>query len=83
MMMMMMVMMIIIIIISYHCKGLDSPSGFQVEALRFQDNQHVKVVRSTLNTGPLYSPGNILVCMISGFNHKADEILDVLKLHSV
>jgi hypothetical protein len=71
--------MMVMMMISCLCKGLDRPLGFQVEAVRFQDNQHVKVVRSTLNTGPLYSPGNILVCMISGLSHKADEILDVLR----
>jgi hypothetical protein len=41
--------------------GLYSPIGFQeVEAPRFQDNRHMKVVRlSALHTGRLYSPGNI------------------------
>jgi len=41
--------------------GLDRPWGFQeVEALRFQDNQDMKVVRlSSLHTGRLYQPGNI------------------------
>ena len=40
--------------------GLDRPRGFQeVEALRFQDNRHMKVVRlSDLRTGRLYPPGN-------------------------
>jgi hypothetical protein len=38
--------------------GLDRPVGFQdVEAPRFQDNRHMKVVRlSTLRTGRLYHP---------------------------
>jgi hypothetical protein len=37
------------------------PQGFQeVEAPRFQDNRHMKVVRlSALRTGRLYSQGNI------------------------
>jgi hypothetical protein len=41
--------------------GLDSPWGFQyVEAPRFHDNRHVKVVTfSALRTGHLYSLGNI------------------------
>jgi hypothetical protein len=41
--------------------GLDRPLGFkEVEAPKFLDNRHVKVVRlSTLCTGRLYSPGNI------------------------
>ena len=41
--------------------GLDRPWGFQkVEAPRFQDNQHMKVVRlSALGTDRLYPPGNI------------------------
>jgi hypothetical protein len=41
--------------------GLDSPWGYQeVEAPRFQDCQHMKVVRlSALRTGRLYPPGNI------------------------
>jgi len=40
---------------------LDSPLGFQeVEATRFQDSQHMKVVRlSALHTSCLYHPGNI------------------------
>ena len=39
---------------------LDRPWGFQeVEAPRFQDNRHMKVVRLALCTGCLYSPGNI------------------------
>jgi hypothetical protein len=43
-------------------RGLDSPRGFQdVEAPRFQDNRHMKMVRlSALRTGRLYPPGNIL-----------------------
>jgi len=38
--------------------GLDKPWGFQeTEALRFQDNQHMKVVRlSALRTSRLYHP---------------------------
>jgi hypothetical protein len=45
----------------YPITGLDSPCGFQeVEAPRFQDSRHIKVVRlSALHTGHLYSPGNI------------------------
>jgi hypothetical protein len=41
--------------------GLDRPLGFQeVEAPRFLDNRHMKVVRlSALHTGCLYPPGNI------------------------
>jgi hypothetical protein len=41
--------------------GLNWPTGFQqVEAPRFQDNRHMKVVRlSALCTGHLYPPGNI------------------------
>ena len=41
--------------------GLDRPTGFQeVEASRFQDIRHMKVVRlSALCTGRLYPPGNI------------------------
>jgi hypothetical protein len=37
------------------------PEGYQeVEASRFQDNQHIRVVRcSALRTGRLYHPGNI------------------------
>jgi hypothetical protein len=39
----------------------DRPRGFQeVEAPRFQDIRHMKVVRSSLHTGRLYPPGNIL-----------------------
>ena len=39
--------------------GLDRPRGFQeAEAPRFQDNRHVKMVRSALRTGRLYPPGN-------------------------
>jgi hypothetical protein len=46
--------------------GLDRPTGFQgVEAPRFQDNRHMKVVRlSALHTGRLYPPGNIPVTHI-------------------
>jgi len=41
--------------------GLDRPWGFQeVEAPRFQDNRHMKVVRlSALRIGRFYHPGNI------------------------
>jgi hypothetical protein len=41
--------------------GLDRSLGFpEVEAARFQDSQHMKVIRlSALCTGYLYSPGNI------------------------
>jgi hypothetical protein len=41
--------------------GVDRPLGFQqVEAIRFIDNRHIKMVRlSALRTGRLYSPGNI------------------------
>ena len=41
--------------------GLDRSWGFQeVEAPRFQDNRHMKVVRlSALRTGRFYPPGNI------------------------
>ena len=41
--------------------GLDRPSGFQeVEAPRFHDNRHMKVVSlSALRTGRLYPPGDI------------------------
>jgi hypothetical protein len=35
--------------------GLNRPRGFQeVEAPRFQDNRHMKVVRSALRTGRFY-----------------------------
>jgi hypothetical protein len=41
--------------------GLDRPTGFQeVEAPRFLDSRHMKVVRlSALRTGRVYPPGNI------------------------
>jgi hypothetical protein len=41
--------------------GLDRPIGFQeVEAPRFQDNQHMKAVKlSALRAGRLYPPGII------------------------
>jgi hypothetical protein len=41
--------------------GLDRPLGFQeVEAHRFIDNRHMKVIRlSALSTGHLYPLGNI------------------------
>jgi hypothetical protein len=42
------------------CTALDRLWGFQqFEAPRFQDIRHMKVVRSALRTGRLYSPGNI------------------------
>ena len=48
---------------SDHITGLDRPWGFQdVEAPKFQDNRHMKVIRlSALRTGRLYPPpkGNI------------------------
>ena len=44
--------------------GLGRPCGFQeVEAPRFQDNLHMKVVRlSALRTGRLYPPGSTHFC---------------------
>jgi hypothetical protein len=41
--------------------GMDRPLGFQeVEAPRFLDNRHMKVVRlSAVRTGRLYPPGKI------------------------
>ena len=46
--------------------GLDRPGGFQeVEAPRFQDSRHMKVVRlSVLGTGRLY-PQEIFLIVIS------------------
>jgi len=43
--------------------GLDGPRGFQeVEARRFQDNRHMKVVRlSALRTGRIYPQKTFLV----------------------
>jgi len=36
------------------CTGLDRPCGFQeVEAPRFRDSRHMKVVRSAVHTGQL------------------------------
>jgi hypothetical protein len=47
--------------LSLCCTGLDTPRGFQeVEAPRFLDNLHMKVVRlSAIRTGRVYPPGNI------------------------
>ena len=47
--------------ISDPCKDLERLCGFQeVEAPKFQDNRHIKVVRlSALRTGRLYHPGYI------------------------
>ena len=48
-----------------HTTSLDRPSGFQeVEAPRFQDNRHMKVIRSALSTGRLY-PQEISLLIIS------------------
>jgi hypothetical protein len=46
---------------SYRCTGLNRPWGFrEVEAPRFKDNRHMKVVRlSVLRTGQLYPQGYI------------------------
>ena len=47
---------------SYSVTGLDRPRGFQeVEAPRFQDSQHMKVVRSALRTGRFYAQEIFLV----------------------
>jgi len=50
------------VIASNTCTGLERPSGFQeVEAPRFQDNQHMKVVGlSALPTGRLPPPPGII-----------------------
>jgi hypothetical protein len=47
--------------LSIPCTGLDRPIGVQgVEAPRYHDNRHMKVVRlSALRTGHLYPAGNI------------------------
>jgi hypothetical protein len=47
--------------VSNSCRGLDRSRAFQeVEAPKFQDNRHLKVVRlSAVCTGLLYPPGNI------------------------
>jgi hypothetical protein len=60
-MIMIMMMVIIIIIIATTPSLSVRPLGFQeVEAHRFQDKKHMKVVRlSALRTGRLYPPGNI------------------------
>ena len=45
---------------SYPCSGVFRPWGFQeVEASRFQDSQHMKVLRSAVPTSRLYPSGNI------------------------
>ena len=46
---------------------LDRPWGFQeVEAPRFQDNRHMKVVRlSAIRTGRLFPPQEIFVVLVS------------------
>jgi len=58
--------------IPYHIQSnaitdLDRPWGFQeVEAPRFQDGRHIKLVRlSALRTGRLYPPQGIFLVLIS------------------
>ena len=47
--------------------GLDRPRGFQaVEAARFQDNRHMKVVRlSAVRIGRIYPPQEIFLVLLS------------------
>ena len=46
---------------AFSLQAWTGPTGFQeVEASRFQDSRHMKVVKlSALRTGHLYTPGNI------------------------